>query len=172
MREGIGTTLTLNIIIIFIVIVFGLLSATVNYYKAFKVNSYILSSIDKYEGYNERAKTEIADRLEGFGYFQRPSNSGSYACPSDRNGAPLVAKANGNADIDSKYFYCVYYYEDDTSLKNETNKSGQPRYYNYSVISYISLDLPIAGILNIPVHTKGERIYRFSSGGGNSWKNL
>ena len=46
MRQSIGATATFNIIIIFIVIVFGLLIGTVNYYKAFKVNSRILDIIE------------------------------------------------------------------------------------------------------------------------------
>ena len=38
MREGIGSVFLYNIIILFVIIVFGLLSATISYYKAFKVN--------------------------------------------------------------------------------------------------------------------------------------
>ena len=46
--------------------------------------------------------------------------------------------------------------------KNERNNDNEPIYYNYSVASYIYIDLPIAGQFKIPVYTKGERTYNFS----------
>ena len=63
MREGIGSVFLYNMIILFIIIVFGLISATISYYKAFKVNERILSTIEKFEGHNDLAKAEIDDYL-------------------------------------------------------------------------------------------------------------
>ena len=79
MKQGIGEIATLNIIIIFIVIVFGLLSATISYYKAFKVNTRILDIIEKYEGYNEFSRSEIERSLDTIGYVK--NNNGSFTCP-------------------------------------------------------------------------------------------
>ena len=48
-------------------------------------------------------------------------------------------------------------------LKNkETNKNKEPIYYNYSVVTYIYIQLPIVGAFKVPVYTKGERTYNFS----------
>ncbi len=163
MREGIGEWSTYNIIIIFIFIVFGLLAATMSYYKAFKVNSMILSAIDKYEGYNSLAQNEIKANLNAIGY-----SIDSTKCASSRGKAVLASSANGNVSQDSTYYYCVYYYNDDRgkAVSNQKNNDGEPIYYNYSVVSYIYVDLPFVGQFKVPVHTKGERIYNFSSSKG------
>ncbi len=153
MRESLGETFTYNMIIIFIIIVFGLLAATISYYKAFKVNNRILDSIEKYEGYNSASKDDIQKKLQTIGYTVNTENA---RCP-ERNGGTLLKQ-------DSTYLYCVYYYNDDRGSqdKNKTNDEGEPIYYNYSVASYIYIDLPIVGSFKVPVYTKGERTYNFS----------
>ena len=168
MRQGVGETLTYNMIIIFIIIVFGILAATMTYYKAFKVNNRILDSIEKFEGYNTLARDEIKGTLQNIGYAVNKTDE----CPV-RNG--LVAETK-----DPSYLYCVYYHNDETAYtsgkyssimgQDKKDGKGQPRYYNYSVVTYIYVDLPIAGSFKIPVHTKGERIFHFTDfgAGGNS----
>ena len=59
MKRSIGTTFMLNFIIVFIVVTFAFLSATLSYMKAFKVNTRIANAIEKYEGYNSLAIEEI-----------------------------------------------------------------------------------------------------------------
>ncbi len=156
MRQGIGETFTYNMIIIFIIIVFGILSATISYYKAYKVNARILASIEKFEGYNELARTEIDNTLKTIGYT--PSDGS--VCAASRGKGKLEPQ-------DSNFFYCVYYFNNDTP-NDEKNKDGEFLYYNYSVVSYIYVELPIVGAFKIPVHTKGERTYNFSDRGGNA----
>ncbi len=161
MRQSIGATATFNIIIIFILVVFSVLCATLSYYKAFKVNSAILSIIDKYEGYNRYSISEIDTYLDSIGYKKSSAN-----CSETRDNIYLVG-TNGddyNADQDENYAYCVYYYNDDRgeNVKNTTNDNKEPIYYNYSVVTYIFVDMPIINNFKIPIHTKGERIYNFS----------
>ena len=153
MRQSIGATATFNIIIIFIVIVFGLLIGTVNYYKAFKVNSRILDIIEKYEGYNHHAYEEIGLFLGTMGYDNSRKN-----CPQFEHGGQLVSSSNGNHYMDSRYRYCVYYHGSDG---NKNDPKGEETYYSYSVVTYITADLPFGTRIEIPVYTKGERIYKF-----------
>lgn len=156
MKQGIGEVATLNIIIIFILIVFGLLAATINYYKAYKVNARILDIIEKYEGYNNLAVREIDRDLNALGYTKANPN---WQCNATRGeNSTLENRASKSHD------YCVYYFSDDrgSSDKGAKNKQGEPIYYNYSVVTYIYIDLPIIGDFRIPVHTKGERTYNFS----------
>lgn len=172
MREGVGEIFTYNLIIIFIVIVFGLLAATLNYYKAFKVNARILDIIEKYEGYNSLAKEEIARDLQSIGYAY---NAGEVTCQAKRGDAELVSTSNNNVRQDEEYAYCVYYYEDDRggNDKNKENGDGEPIYYNYSVVTYIYVDLPIVDNFKIPVYTKGERTYNFTErSSASGWKKL
>lgn len=154
MREGIGSSVLYNLMIIFIFIVFTLLFSALTYYKAFRVNNMILYSIDKFEGYNSGAVNEINQNLSALGYTYNNDNS---TCP-DRNGAYLV---EGTTD---PYYYCVYYYPNDTGGYDTGmhNDDDEPLYYNYSVVTYIYVDLPFINKFKIPVHTKGERIYNFS----------
>lgn len=162
MRESIGETFTYNIVIIFIVIVIGLLVATLNYYKAFKVNTQILDTIKKYEGYNSLAEEEIRNNLISIGYT---SADAGWQCPKTKAGYELVGPSNNNLRQSTSHYYCVYYYSDDRGQgdKTKSNNEGKPVFYNYSVVTYIFVDLPLAGNFKIPVRTKGERIYNFSS---------
>ncbi len=162
MQQSIGEWFTYNIIIIFIIIVVGILCATVSYYKAFKVNSMILDSIEKFEGYNTASVVDIDAKLNAIGYIR---NSDNFKCP--KRGNLELKELSGN-----NHLYCVYYHSDDrggktknnsnTELSNLTNKQGKPIFYNYSVVSYIHVDLPIVGTFKIPVYTKGERTFNFS----------
>ena len=154
-------------IFVFIVIVIGLLSATISYYKGFKVNSRILLSIDKYAGYNKLSKDEIESYLSSIGYTNSNDQSiQEKSCPFEKNRGTLITAQNVASS--TSYLYCVYYHKDDRSKADKTNKivnnDNQPIYYNYSVTSYIYVNLPIVGSFKIPVYTKGERIYNFSDG--------
>ncbi len=160
MKESIGSVFLYNIIFVFIIIVFGLITATLSYYKAFKVNKAILGYISRYSGYNTKSETAIKNYLESVGY----TTDGTKCSDNEKAGGVLVNKNNNG------YYYCVYYHNDETG-KNEkngneskTNADGQPIYYAYGVTTFIYIDLPIAGNFKIPVYTKGERIYNFSDG--------
>lgn len=158
MREGIGSVFLYNMIILFIIIVFGLLSATISYYKAFKVNERMLYMIDKFEGYNKGSIEEIENFLTSIGYTYSPT--GQRDCDESKDGGVLVTDRN------ARHYYCVYYYSDDRGINESgrTNGDREPIYYNYAINSFIYVDLPIAGAFKIPVFTKGERIYNFSDG--------
>ena len=175
MRQSMGEISTLNIIIIFIIIVFGLLSASLNYYKAYKLNTRILDIVQKYEGYNNFSREAITNDLNSFGYVKNPGNdfckktigTGNKALTLVGTGdnksqiARNITLGDGGTNIPSHY-YCLYYVPDDSKGKTKTNK--EPLYYNYVVFTYIFVDLPIVGQFKIPVRTKGERVYNFSNG--------
>ena len=131
----------------------GLLVATLNYYKGYKVNTRILNSLEKNSGYNESSKSDINRILNGIGY-----SSDSVSC-SARDDASILNESN----------ICIYYYKNELSgdekndsyyLTNDEYKN--PRYYSYGVTTFISIELPIVGKFKVPVFTKGDRIYRFS----------
>lgn len=161
MRESIAHTFVYNLIIIFVLIVFGLLAAAQNYYKAFKVNNLTISSIEKYEGYNRLSREEIQNNLKSMGYTIDNDFNMAYDCP-EKKGA-TIATTRSSEQI--PYRICIYEYNND-SVEERGEKAGS--YYNYSVISYIYVDLPVVDAFSIPVHTKAERIYRFTGTGGKS----
>lgn len=135
MKQSIGTTFMLNIIIVFLVVTFALLSATLSYYKAYKINNRIEGSIEKYEGYNNLSKPDIEKILKTLGYNPKTS------CPATRNGA---------SNISSSEDYCIY-------LRNTKG------YDYYTVVTYLNMEIPVIGqFLKIPVVSETEKIYVFS----------
>lgn len=142
MREGMGSVFLYNMIIIFIVVTFAFLAGTMSYAKAFRINSRILNSIEIYEGYNDEAANDIAHILNNYGY-----KIGTEKCPS-KKGTVDITKINTNGE----YSYCIY-----ATVVDE-------RHYNYGVLTYMYLDLPIIGqYLKFPVYTKSDTIYYFTT---------
>jgi len=161
MKASIAHTFVYNLIIVFILIVFGVLAAAVNYYKAFKVNNMVIASIEKCEGYNDCSIGEISNTLDAMGYIV-DDNFTSSDCPKRKNATNVTAVPS--------HRICIYEY-DDTLYVSDT-KTGTYRaeeegsYYKYSVMSYIYIDLPLIEAFDIPIHTRAERIYKFSETGG------
>lgn len=134
MKQGMGFSVTINIIAVFIVVTFAFLVASLNYYKAYKVNNAIADSIEKYEGLNELAKKEISNKLISLGYV-----NGSGRC------------TDGNLN-DTVYNYCVY--------QEKNDKTGK---YKYKIVTFLNFNIPIINqTLNIPVKTYTKAIYQFN----------
>ena len=137
MKESIGSTASLNIVLAFIAIVFAFLAATLSYYKAFKVNNIIVNSIEKYEGLNDLAKEEINNRLDSIGY-QRYDGS----CKSKK-------------EFDDTVYNRVY---NDNGLCIYMANIGKS--YQYAITSYMTINLPIfSEFIKIPVNTFTDEIY-------------
>lgn len=152
MSGPVGHTFIYNLIIIFIVIVFGFLAGTMSYYKAFKINNRIVSAVEKFEGYNSNGTKggsiqEINRVLGTFGYSTEAAD-----CPATYKNMTLV-EASNDRSINS-YRYCIY-------LDNTRPSKGQ--YYTYGVLTYMNIDLPFVNRINIPVFTKTNRIYKFTN---------
>lgn len=151
MSGPIGNTFIYNIIIVFIVIVFGFLGGTMSYYKGFKINNRIVGAIEKFEGYNTNTAgngsiDEINKVLSTFGYTREPIK-----CPASDGGTykdMYFVKASEN----NGFRYCIY-------IDNPTPTSGT--YYTYGVLTYMNIDLPVVKRINIPIFTKTNRIYKF-----------
>lgn len=152
MRSGVGSVVLYNIIIIFIVLTFGFLMATISYVKAFKVNSKIASSIEKYEGYNSLSDEEIFQSLQTIGY--QIAVDGTYSCP-DRlhyhNGKIKSYKAVSSEGY-KNHRYCIYKYD---------SKDG---YFTYGIVTYVFIDIPLfGGKFRLPVYSETDAIFEFSA---------
>ena len=144
MRESIGSIALYNFIIVYIILVFAILSAMISYNKAFKINSRLIGSIEKYERWNEGAQNEADQYLASMGYRQRHQY---FRCPESNNERTALRN-------DGVYQYCVYY--------DETENPKETGYYRYSIVTYIYVDLPIVGNFNLPIWGKSNRIYKFT----------
>lgn len=128
-------TQVLNFILIFIAITFCFLIATLSYMKAFKVNSKIANSIEKFEGYNEYAKYEIQRNLHTLGYKKGQAND---------------CGVKGVSDIG--YDICI----------RQVGNAKKGKYIRYKITTHIEFG-PILGFhVRIPIKSQTEKIYVFS----------
>ena len=142
MKQSVGTTAILNIIIVFLVTIFAAITGIISYNKAYKVSTRIGDAIERAEGYNGVALEEINRILSNIGYKKDAPN-----CKLTYNGAQLIEQPTSG----TVYKYCVYY-----------NPKDEQGYYQYDVLTYIYFDFPVINELEIPIMTKTDRIYCFS----------
>lgn len=146
MNESIGYTVTINIVITFIVIVFVFLSNILIYYKSNKVGNVIVDSIEKYSGFNDSAHVEIEKKLTSIGYNKLSikcsdtvSEKGNKTCTIVD---PEMTQSNG---------YCVYECDE-----------GSNNYY-YKIKANMMINIPIINdILNGTVFSRTGNIYNFT----------
>lgn len=143
MKESIGSTASLNIMLAFIAIVFAFLAAALSYYKSFKINNVITNSIEKYEGYNDLAISEIDQKLSSLGYQRY-----EIVCSEEKKfNGKLFKLVDGSGDG-----YCIYHYKGD-------------KYDEYGITTYMTVNLPIVSkFFKIPINTVTNEIYRCYGG--------
>ncbi len=146
MSGAVGHTFLYNLIIIFILIVFGFLAGTMSYYKAFKINSIIVSSIEKYEGYNAASVEDINKHLTSLGYLSEEG-----WCDGKYKNMYLF----GSMDSIN---YCIY-----TSPRLSLDIVNKNPYYVYGVLTFMTIDFPFIDQIKIPVFSKTRRIYNFET---------
>lgn len=145
MKKAIGGAYIINTIIVFIVIIFAFLTATLIYYKAYKVNNRIASAIEKYEGYNVLSYNEINYVLDTLRYSQAKPNGFTNNNCDTRHGVEAIQVYT------PKYMYCIY------ELRVDDN------YDKYGILTYIKFDVPATGWdFEFPIYSETERIYHFS----------
>lgn len=150
MKQGIGFSVTINIIAVFIVVTFAFLVTSLNYYKAYKVNNVIAASLEKYSGYNRLSSEEIDRKLTSLGYI-----GGSSRC-QHKNGKELVTK------LSNKHNFCLY--KEYIYSKNKEGNNIKTKDFKYLIITYINFNIPIINqVINLPVTSHTGVIVDFSS---------
>lgn len=169
MRQSIGTVSVLNFVIVFIFIIFAFLMGTFSYYKAYKVNNYLVAAIEKYEGFNALSAAEIKDKLDSMGYEIRddmtcPSKIGT----SSGHEAFLINPGSTThiTNTDMTYHgYCVYMVENDTTYIKHSGSglATTDQYDTYEVTTYITFNVPIFNrFMKLRVTSKTGRIFYFN----------
>ena len=149
MKESVGYTVTLNIAITFIIIVFAFLSAAIIYFKSNKVSNVVANSIEKYEGFNALSEDEIISQMTSLGY-----NSNRITCSNSiRSNKGINCSFASDTVGKGESGYCVY-------LCDTRNDNG---YYYYIIRTNMMINIPIINnILNIPINTYTNEIYDFA----------
>ena len=151
MKESIGYTVTLNIIIVFLIILFTFLSAALIYFKSNKVSNVITETIEKYEGYNDYSKSEIGLKLTSWGY-----NKNKVDCDNYYNKIGSKEKTNCSDSLtDGSEGYCVFVCREFMDEEDEW-------YYYYKISTNMMINVPLINeLLNIPIFSNTNRLYDF-----------
>lgn len=148
MKESIGLTFTINIMIVFILVAFVFVAGIMSYNKAFKASSLMIKSLEKYEGYNKLSKEQIDKDLHTLGYASGNSTKCAATKESTNSTGSLVSLSG-----DENFDYCIYLFDND----------GDTQHYSYGVVVYMTIDFTMFNVkLRLPVYAKTTRIYRFS----------
>lgn len=157
MKEAIGGAMTINIILIFMLIVNAYLAFSVNYTKAFRIKNNIVSIIEKNEGLTDQAQKQIYTTMVENGY----NVAKDYVTRCGSNGLDGYRAMYNDAGG-----YCVKVTVVDNTGGTNMNNTYVGAYY--SVVSFINIDIPVLNKI-FPVFAnvfsiKGETKTIYSSG--------
>lgn len=136
MREAIGSSLLLSIVVVFVSLIILFFVGILSYSKAYKAKNRIIDVIEKYDGYENQydengkniVEDEIISSLSEMGY--------------------QVGNCENSGNINkSGYKYCVY--------RIDTEKDG---HYYYKVTTYVQFYFPIINELFKPAVTSETKI--------------
>ena len=154
MRDAISGAMTLQIIVIFLIIINCYLAFSVNYTKAFRVKNEIRSIVEKNEGLTCDALEQINELMLSTNYAMNEEFENW--C---RNNGYTVA----NVDAGS---FCYKYNKVDVSGTSNENSKYKGAYY--TIATFVNVDLPLVNNL-LPFAgnlflVKGETALIYSSG--------
>lgn len=152
MREAVGGSLLLNLVVIFTSIVIIFFIGILTYSKAYRVKNRIIEIIEKYDSYNSQVVNEINSDLRTAGY----NTSNSNRCDDVRKD---LIEGNNSKYVEDKlsenkntygYNYCVF-----EVTGNSVNEGGA----YYVVVTFVQFEFPIIGdLLTIPVYSETKML--------------
>lgn len=137
MRQAIGGTWILQLVIIFMLIFVGFLALTINYTKAFKVKNELVTIIEKYEGVTSGDNGSVAlinNYLRHNGYSIKGSCESGYYGVASLDSTSLTPVSDNN-----KYYYCVR--KVNTKSGTFHNRAG------YEIVTFFKFNIPFLGDL-------------------------
>ncbi len=134
MRDALGGTVTLVIIVVFIVIALGYMAFNVNYTKAFRMKDKIITLYDDFDGQcTTKCENAIRDYARTIGY----STDHSLHCPKDFTSVNELycAKREDYQDQDNS--------RSSSSIAQIAGKSDIKEKEYYKIVTKINLKIPI-----------------------------
>lgn len=130
MRDAMGGTVALVIIVVFIVIALGYMAFNVNYTKAFRMKNKIISVYEDFNGDCEKnsksaCNTQITKYAESLGY----STGDALTCPSGYT-------------MSSTKLYCSQRIEVTPNVDDDIIVDDSTKYY-YKILTKINIEVPI-----------------------------
>ncbi len=168
MRESIGGALTLEIIIIFMVLVNSYLAFSVNYSRAFKVKNAIIDLIENNEGYptGNAVNCTTNDNLDSFsGRFCKIIKDYGYTAPEYSTKDKGCAEVPHAPNLDDLGICIIPH----TNIIGQGSTKDTYQGVYYTVYTYINIQLPILNniLKNMPsvFRISGDTNIIYSSGG-------
>ncbi|MGN0973728.1 MAG: hypothetical protein ACI4OT_03200 [Bacilli bacterium] len=134
MKEAIGQTISLQVILIFLVFLNAFLAFSVNYTKAFRVKNKVINELEQNEGLNATARNNIINYIENVGYNvadktgKTKDNKGTCF-----HGVCITPHCAGSLGTDKG---------SDSCIADSNKKVSNYRVY-YTVETYININIPI-----------------------------
>lgn len=160
MRESLGGSLLLNIVIIVVGLIITVFGSILSYSKAYRVKNSVIEIIERSAGYSVSpnvAVSEINSALKNYGYnSSKPSES---RCKSAKERLELGDRLVFDNLNTSGYNYCVFKVCEETETERgvEKCKSGAGSYY--IVVTFTEFRIPmIDSFLNFPVYGETQKI--------------
>ncbi len=137
MRESIGSTWLLGLVVAFILIFASFLSLSLNYSKSFKLKNEILSIIEKYEGVQETSINIINNYLTYNSYNTvHTCKTGEYGVSSLNSPELKYVESNDK----TRYLYCI-------KKQKSQSSSANANQFKYEVKLFFNFKLPVIGDL-------------------------
>lgn len=130
MRQSIGGSWLIGLMVLFILLFAGYIILTIDYNKSVRVKNEAVTLIEKYEGLNEESITLVNNYLMGVGY----STTGKCGVQDGLYGA-ISLESNELEEVEEgqNYYYCVKKY-----------KGANTTYY-YQMSLFYRFTLPVLG---------------------------
>ena len=165
MREAIGGAMTIQIIVIFMLLINAYLAFSVSYTRAFKMKNQVINIIENNEGYpnNEDVGGCTVDNPQGaicqiVSYINEIGYNGA-DYPQNDDGCPYPKKGQ-------QFGICIIPHKKDIAGNSNASQSYSGIYY--TVYTYININIPVInnlfkGIPNL-FRIQGETNTIYSSG--------
>lgn len=137
MRQAIGTTWIMQLVIVFMLIFVAFLALTINYTKAFKIKNEVVNMVEKYEGIGSGDTTGALHIIDNYLTYNGYSITGSCEEGLDYGIISLSDHSYEPAKKDKKYYYCV--------RKINREKSSMPNRAKYQIRLFLRFNLPVIG---------------------------
>lgn len=137
MRESINGAWLLGIIMVFMAVFIAYISITINYSRAYRMKTQMVTAIEQYEGFNEKTLARLEAIRNAYGYI----NLGP--CELGENGQAIGVRdgiVEGSLTPSERYNYCI------TRVKRPAQDGEEDKYY-YTIVVFFDFNLPVLGDL-------------------------
>lgn len=139
MRDAIGGTVNIAIVIFLIALLSGYLAFSVNYTKAFRVKNEIINYIEEYEGFDCNNSSNMRERIKQYidsQHYKLPNNYMNYVSNE------LSSNPENKYFCDTEGGYCVMRNISIPPKNGNTTETALQGSY-YTVVTFVNIEVPI-----------------------------